>query len=242
MKNLHPNAQSGFTLVELAVVMIIIGLLVGGVLKGQQLIENAKVTRTIKDVNGYIAAHHGFYDKYRAFAGDMGNATARLNGCTGANFCADGNGDSRVGVRLTSFGAFTGANHAENTQHWKHLALSDFISGVNAGAPSADGLEVFGESHPSAKIGGGFSALHMASANTEYSPGHTFLLSANPNDAGAFFPPSIAFQIDQKMDDGNPNAGSVYSEGTSSNCDENTNNTYLPDSMGGVCLIMFQAR
>ena len=73
--------EQGFTLVELAIVMIIIGLLIGGVLKGQQLIENAKVTATISQIKGFQAALNSFRDTYSAMPGDMRNATTRLSGC-----------------------------------------------------------------------------------------------------------------------------------------------------------------
>lgn len=60
----------GFTLVELAIVMTIIGLLIGGVIKGQQLMENAKVSAFIKQTSGYEAALQGFRDIYNYPPGD----------------------------------------------------------------------------------------------------------------------------------------------------------------------------
>jgi len=62
----------GFTLIEIAIVLVIIGLLIGGVLKGQQLIENSKVKNAANDMNGVIAAYNGYLDQYKRLPGDDG--------------------------------------------------------------------------------------------------------------------------------------------------------------------------
>ncbi|MCE5181328.1 MAG: prepilin-type N-terminal cleavage/methylation domain-containing protein [Betaproteobacteria bacterium] len=61
------NRQFGFTLIEIAIVMVIIGLLIGGVLKGQSLIENAKIKSIINDLNGVTAAYYGYYDRKKVY-------------------------------------------------------------------------------------------------------------------------------------------------------------------------------
>lgn len=68
--------QKGFTLVELAIVMVIIGLLIGAVLKGQAMIEDAKTKRAINDIQGISAAFYSYYDRYNALPGDDTAATA----------------------------------------------------------------------------------------------------------------------------------------------------------------------
>ena len=80
MKALKVNskAQRGFTLIEIAIVLVIIGLLLGGVLQGQQLIENSRVRGAVNDFNGIPAAAYSYLDRYGRFPGDDGAATGAL--------------------------------------------------------------------------------------------------------------------------------------------------------------------
>ena len=91
------SRSNGFTLVELAIVMIIIGLLIGGILKGQELVENARVNATVAQIKAIQAATATFHDKYNALPGDMINPTGRLSGCAG-NCAITGNGDGQLNV------------------------------------------------------------------------------------------------------------------------------------------------
>jgi prepilin-type N-terminal cleavage/methylation domain-containing protein len=134
------GTSKGFTLVELAIVITIIGLLIGGILKGQEMINNAKVTATIAQVQSFRAATQTFVDRFDNLPGDFPAAQARLPGCSTANTCFNGNGDGRVGQPNTSpgfmqVGNVTSNNRRETTLFFKHLAMADLISGVN---PSAD--------------------------------------------------------------------------------------------------------
>ncbi|MBV2234391.1 MAG: prepilin-type N-terminal cleavage/methylation domain-containing protein, partial [Sterolibacterium sp.] len=65
--------QSGFTLVEIAIVLVIIGLLLGGVLKGQEMVENSRVKNAINEMNGVAAAYNSYLDRYRRLPGDDGD-------------------------------------------------------------------------------------------------------------------------------------------------------------------------
>ena len=96
--------EKGFTLVELAIVLVIVGLLIGGILKGQELIANAQVTATMNQMTGMDAATSTFRDKYNAFPGDMGGAATRLPNCnTPCGGTGNGNGtiDVIAGVSPT---------------------------------------------------------------------------------------------------------------------------------------------
>lgn len=220
--------QDGFTLVELAIVMMIIGLLIGGILKGQELMENARVTSTIAQIQSYESATTSFRDIYNAFPGDMVNADDRVPNCDAGNNCVPGTGNSIVGTpgNLGTFqGAVTtGGNAAaeEPVQFWRHMLLADLISGVSTTTTLA-----WGETHPSAKIGGGFHVGHGdGGAVGAGNPSGHFLVLQNPvnDDPGTTagqnpLSPVRADQIDRKMDDGMPDSGYVLGHGATSGTD-----------------------
>jgi prepilin-type N-terminal cleavage/methylation domain-containing protein len=180
MKRIIRNTlQKGFTLVELAIVMTIIGLLIGGILKGQELMQNARITSTVSQVKSYSAAVTTFKDMYQATPGDMLNAGTRLVGCPGA-LGAGCNpfvvaaptvgtaGDTIVGTTnwstgwgapaTTSTAGNTGAVNVDGERYlfWAHLLLSNLIGGINADGLNAATPYSFDKTNPSAKIGGGF--------------------------------------------------------------------------------------
>jgi prepilin-type N-terminal cleavage/methylation domain-containing protein len=74
-KKISLKNQKGFTLIEIAIVLVIIGLLIGGVLKGQSMIQNAKVKRLVSDMQGIQAAMNAFQDRYQMWPGDENSTT-----------------------------------------------------------------------------------------------------------------------------------------------------------------------
>lgn len=124
------NKQKGFTLIEIAIVLVIIGLLVGGVLQGQELIENSRVKQAVKDMNGTAAAIFAYQDRYGRMPGDDGPA-ATLN-ARGASWAAVSAGDADGRLEVATNQAFTGAGEAQ--EFWQHLRAAGFISGNPADA------------------------------------------------------------------------------------------------------------
>src|SRR5258705_6098386 len=89
----HRNStEAGFTLVEIAIVLVIIGLLLGGILKGQEMITQAKIKNLINDFNGVTVAVTSYQDRYRALPGDDLNATTRWTVQAPASDNGDGTG------------------------------------------------------------------------------------------------------------------------------------------------------
>lgn len=118
--------QTGFTLIEIAIVLVIIGLLLGGVLKGQELITNSKIKRTANDFNGISAGIFSYMDRYNALPGDDPNALARWGGAV-----VSGNGNGLIGG-----GAFAGNTNNESRQVWVHLRESGLVSGSGTALPN----------------------------------------------------------------------------------------------------------
>ncbi|MGH1398523.1 MAG: type II secretion system protein [Alphaproteobacteria bacterium] len=211
--------QNGFTLVELAVVMVIVGLLVGGVLKGQAMIENARISATIKQVNEISAANDTFYGTYRAKPGDAPRAENQIAGCVAPN-CVSGDGDGRIASDGRDSHSWisnivTSPFGSESVQFWKHLALADIISGVDGSAnPWAP---TYGLTHLASKFGGGYEVYFdrsmVVGGGNQHSAMHVLRLNGDINGGrNGVVNTVIAQAIDTKMDDGDPNRGLVFAD------------------------------
>jgi prepilin-type N-terminal cleavage/methylation domain-containing protein len=111
--------QKGFTLVEMAIVLVIIGLLLGGVLKGQELIKNAKVKGIANDVNAVSSAMNGYQDRYRALPGDDKLASVHVN-----SNAVNGDGNGIIGGGFQATGVLSG----ENLEFFHHLSFAKLLS------------------------------------------------------------------------------------------------------------------
>jgi prepilin-type N-terminal cleavage/methylation domain-containing protein len=125
--------QGGFTLVEIAIVLVIIGLLLTGVLKGQEMIENARIKSVVADMNGVASAYNSYVDRYRAIPGDELPATMNLRGWTGT---VGGNANGVLGV--TPAQTFT--NGGEQGGMWRALRAAGMASGDPAAVVNAASL------------------------------------------------------------------------------------------------------
>jgi prepilin-type N-terminal cleavage/methylation domain-containing protein len=232
--------RKAFTLVELAIVIVIIGLLVAGVLTGRELIEQAKITKVISDIKKYNAAMETFRAKYNAVPGDMkkaysffsngddnicgiNNTNPADTAATNYNGC-NGNGNNLVG----------GVNDmSEAAKVWVHLTLANIVPGLMTYKPDIGYRNLIAQPKDSAtappssiaedavydfffsgRLGGGGGTIHA------YNQTGLWMTLATPSPAnpwldrfriGNTVTPTQAYNIDIKMDDGLPTLGSVIS-------------------------------
>lgn len=194
------SEEKGFTLVELAIVMVIIGLLVGGILKGQEMIANAQVTSTVASLKAVDAATSTFRDMFDAFPGDMANAATRLANCAGACAPAAADGDSRLEIVPLA------ATDAESQAFFLQLQAADLVTNINnANFMDAD---ISGtEFRPGFTAGGALGLLVNARS------GHYLSVVTAGTDNGVGLTALEAARMDRKLDDGDPTTGAAGASG-----------------------------
>lgn len=238
------QTKQAFSLVELSIVLVILGLLVGGVLSGQSLIRAAELRSVTTEYNRYMTAAQTFRDKYFAAPGDMTNATAfwgdNNTSCPDAGIAngtpgtCNGDGDGMVE------GATPSANGTmEAFQVWNQLSLAGLIEGSFSGTFNASGVAVIGTSMPRAKLSNGRwhsqSLPDYVGDTNIYANDYRnyfYLSSASSVSEAPVLRPEEAWNIDTKVDDGRPAFGTVIAifwnnacaaadDGSSSNNDLN---------------------
>lgn len=243
--------QKGFTLVELSIVIVIIGLIVAGIIGGQTLVRQAKIRALISDYNKYTAAINAFNLEYDGIPGDLSNANAFGIG-------TDGNGDKIINSQYT-----------ESWYSWQHLSNSGLIPGSYTGADAGTIDYQIGTNVPGSSFGNGV-AVHLSHIGVGL---NCLLVSSFPlfgviDDINVitfakprtssdgcpsdpFLKVAEAHGIDNKLDDGHPDSGILYSankDDTNFNgnrcVDNNVRNTggasYDFNERGESCRILFK--
>lgn len=180
--------QSGFTLIEIAIVLVIIGLLLGGILKGQELINSARVKNLATDFRNVPVFIYAYQDAYRAIPGDDAAVVAHVGGTLATVGSTPGNG-------IINGAWNSGVNTHESFLFWQHIRLADLAPGPTAVA-APDYLPL--------NAAGGRIGIQGAAAFTTMNRGTFFICSGGI--AGRF-----AQQLDVQLDDGNTATGSMQS-------------------------------
>lgn len=190
-KVIRKSRQAGFTLVEIAIVLVIVGLLLAGVLKGQELIENAKIKNLQNDFQGIAAAHYAYMDRYGQIAGDdsrASGASGRWGTPTAPTVAptATGLGNGQLAGNFNQ--ACANTSPEENCHYWYNLRKAGLISGEGTGSPRN-------------AYGGGIS-IHLQTTVSLGAP-------VGLNLCMTGIPAKAAEAIDATYDDGRPNTGNV---------------------------------
>lgn len=193
--------QKGFTLIEIAIVLVIIGLLLGGVLKGQELINTARVRALNNTVDGITAAWFSFQDRYRAFPGDYTQATVNLP--NNAGLIVDGDGNGRVGI--------TGANTdspAERANVWVQLQAAGYITGnFDADVANVATAPEYGCSVETCPDNGFGAGMNLTFGNQIR--GGAAAQDEHELITGRGIPVEVIAELDRKVDDGEPETGAM---------------------------------
>jgi len=223
------SAQSGFSLVELSIVLVILGLLTGGILGGQALIRAAELRAVSTEMQRYSSAVYTFRDKYFALPGDMTNATVFwgaqdagdgigtdcVNVTSTSALTCNGNGDGWIGIMSD------GSTYYEWFRAWQHLANAGLVEGNYSGVGNITspihGQHSAGFNSPRPKISNASYSLRHLGIFTSGSPnfyegdyGNSMLFGSNVGNLhGPIIRPEEAWNIDTKMDDGRPALGRV---------------------------------
>lgn len=217
--------QRGFSLVELSIVLVILGLLTGGILAGQSLIRAAELRSISTQYAQYRSAAYSFRDKYFALPGDMANATAfwtSAGGNGGNAACMAAQTTTQATCNGTGDGIITGLPDdawAERFLAWKHLANAGLVEGSYTGKTNGavnSYTALAGTNVPPAKVGNGFFDFSYAYANPTLlhaqsnTNRNTINMYATQGLAFGAIMPEEAWNVDTKLDDGSPYRGMLY--------------------------------
>jgi prepilin-type N-terminal cleavage/methylation domain-containing protein len=195
--------SNGFTLVELAIVLMIIGLLIGAILKGQELIQNARLKITMQQLKSFDAAAITFHDAYGALPGDMLSPQTRLPNCTTTPCSTAGNNNGLIDPTngtTPNRGPTINAEatvSSERNNFWIHMVKAGLLNGDPTPATSNWRTIL-----PQTPFKNGGIALWGYTGINGYA-----ILGENLTNGG--LPTLMAAALDGKMDDGKPLTGQI---------------------------------
>jgi prepilin-type N-terminal cleavage/methylation domain-containing protein len=242
------NKKHGFSLLEVSMVLVIIGLLIGGVLGGQSLLHAAELRRITTELQTYQTAVNTFRAKYRALPGDFKKASFYWGSAGGSGVLGDGCESAAVSATLTCSGdgdgkieeGSTADERSEAFLFWQHLSLAGLVEGkydAISGSESGNDADIGRNVPPSKFEGAGWHAQFYDTDDTtvayaladDYGNSLTYgAASSDYQTADPILTPQEAYDIDVKVDDGKPANGNViarYWDDLCSAADDGTSTT-----------------
>ncbi len=206
------SARAAFTLVELAIVLVIIGLIIGGVLVGQDMVKGAEGRATAGQFEKYNSAVNAFRDKYRQVPGDLNPVQAAQFGFLTRTGGVAGQGDSN--------GLLEGCSSAatilgcETVMVWEDLSSANLLDGsfsvAYSSTPPTLTLSTIPTMLPIARMGrGNFFSIYVSGSYNYYQLGGIAAITAGVPTLTKTITPQESYNIDSKLDDGKPATGSM---------------------------------
>lgn len=198
------KTQNGFTLVELAIALMVIGLLIGGVLKGQELIENARVTAFVREIKSYDTAAMIFRNTYGALPGDIKRPN-RIPNCTEEICNVGGNGNGRLHWDDTNPGG------RETHNFFPHMVKAGMLKGPEGNSTQVGVFDARDQFFPNSPLDYLITINHLDNVGFALASKHNgnyYSLYWEGDTTGAPSTKSL-MAIDEKIDDGNPFQGYV---------------------------------
>lgn len=229
------HKHQGFSLTEMAIVIVIVGLLVAGIFAGNGLLEQAKLRSVVAEMQNYKVSIEHFQQLYEYLPGDLPNATGSNNYFNGQTTNGDGNG---------KISSTTPSGTEETFAAWVQLVLAHFTDGSYTGAADS-GSATIGTNIPASHHldGAGYSLAWVDSPSSltddlgRSLSGNYLILASDDNNGtvitGSVLSTDQAYYIDTKMDDGKANYGMVLGGGGS--CFSGAN--YTLTTSGKVCYL-----
>lgn len=187
--------NKGFTLVELAIALMVIGLLIGGVLKGQELIENARATAMIRQIKAYDTATMIFQNTYNALPGDIKKPN-RIPNCDEEICSLPGNGDKKIQNEIPH----------EQQNFFPHLTKAGMIQGPQGGtAAELTNTELFYPATPFDSVEGFYLVYNEFTGAYTNKSGNAYYIN--------YIPTRALDMIDTKLDDGSACTGAIFTKG-----------------------------
>lgn len=251
------SRQRGFTLIEMSIVLVIIGLIIGGILKGQELIENARQKNLVSQIDAIRAATNTFVDRFRAMPGDWGSATTFNN----TGLLQSGNDDGYVmtgaviPADVATILSVNGAQASENKEFFNHLAATDLLGGISTLTAATAATSFSGGANPSplpqsAWPQSGLTITYGehdgATANPQQVRSHWLRLhrfvAGAVTSTQSIISPQRAQQLDLKYDDGLPEGGRIrtgeVSSAAAADCGTVGSNAWVATVTVPACVLL----
>lgn len=239
--------NSGFTLLEMAIVITVIALIIGGIMLGDNLARNAQINSVTGEMSNHISAIKTFQDKYQAMPGDFAQATTYWSSAT------NGDGDGHI-------------SNIEGFDAWQHLALAGMVEGTYTGATGPGGHldKIPGVNIPKSQLSGaGWGLIYIDDVDSSYMlysagdilPRHVLWFGGrsiygNTNQQELVFTAQEAELLDTKIDDGMPALGKVAAQdntppsGSTVQCQSLSGgadeSSYNLSASGKICALVFK--